>query len=191
LGSLAQNTQVARQKPQEKQQTLTPAQTAQVKKILSQFNASKLTAADAKAIHEKFREAGIHAGPETNDAIKAAGFDPEKLRTLAPPPNKEQAGKPIQQTIEGKMKVVNEKIIVPLALTTAQKDVVNKAFKEYYTEIEKLTKPLEGTQKSPDKSKVEPIQKVRDEKIKKALPAEKFNKYLELEKVLRPQKPKE
>ena len=42
--------------------------------------------AQAKAIHEAFRAAGIHGGAALNDAVKAAGFDPDKLRDLAPPP---------------------------------------------------------------------------------------------------------
>lgn len=37
----------------------------------------------------KFREAGIHGGPETREAIIAAGFDPEKLRSLNPPENQD------------------------------------------------------------------------------------------------------
>jgi hypothetical protein len=63
------------QKPaqqKEKDKTLTSSQVATIKTILSKYDASKLTATDAKAIHEKFREAGIHAGPETRDAITAA-----------------------------------------------------------------------------------------------------------------------
>ena len=69
---------------------LTAAQKEQVKAILSHYDANTLTASQAKAIHEAFRQAGIHGGPAMNDAVKAAGFDPDKLRDLAPPPN--QAG---------------------------------------------------------------------------------------------------
>ena len=65
---------------------LTEAQQAQVKAILSKYDPATLTADQAKAIHESFRQAGLRAGPAMGDAIRAAGFDPEKLRDLAPPP---------------------------------------------------------------------------------------------------------
>ena len=73
-------------------ETLTDAQVAQVKTILSAYDAASLTADDAKAIHAAFREAGIRGGPAMNDAVTAAGFDPDKLRDLAPPPNREGDG---------------------------------------------------------------------------------------------------
>lgn len=187
----SQNKPDEKQKPQEKNQVLTADQSAKLKKILSQYNSSKLTAADAKAIHEKFREAGIHGGPETNDAIKAAGFDPEKLKTLAPPPNKDEKGITGPQTTENRLKNVEEKIIKPLVLNASQKETVNKAFKDFYTEMEKLTKGQANAQARPDKAKVEPLEKTRDEKIKKVLTADQYKKYLELEKSSRPAKPKE
>lgn len=65
---------------------LTEAQQAQVKSILSKYDAATLTADQARAIHEAFRAAGLRGGPAVGDAIRAAGFDPEKLRELAPPP---------------------------------------------------------------------------------------------------------
>ena len=67
-------------------ETLTADQIAQVKAILSKYDANALTAGQAKAIHEAFRTAGLHGGPAINAAVKAAGFDPDKLRDLAPPP---------------------------------------------------------------------------------------------------------
>jgi len=73
-------------------ETLTTAQIAQVKKILSAYDANTLTAAQAKAIHESFRQAGMAGGPAMNSAVKAAGFNPDKLRDLAPPPSANQAG---------------------------------------------------------------------------------------------------
>lgn len=65
---------------------LTNAQKQQVKSILSKFDPATLTAAQAKSIHEAFRQAGLRGGPAMADTIKAAGFDPDKLRDLAPPP---------------------------------------------------------------------------------------------------------
>ncbi len=67
-------------------ESLTDAQKAQVKSILSKVNANALTAEQAKAIHAAFRQAGIHGGPALNDVVEAAGFEPDKLRDLAPPP---------------------------------------------------------------------------------------------------------
>src|ERR1017187_2104578 len=64
---------------------LTEAQKSQVKSILAKYDANTLTAVQAKAIHEAFREARIHGGAALNDAVQAAGFAPDKLRDLAPP----------------------------------------------------------------------------------------------------------
>jgi len=78
-------------KGEEKQvQSLSDEQKARVASILSQYNASSLTAADAKAINNAFREAGIRRGPGQRAAIEAAGFDPEKIRTLDPPPDRKR-----------------------------------------------------------------------------------------------------
>ncbi|MFZ4707550.1 MAG: hypothetical protein ACOYMF_16240, partial [Bacteroidales bacterium] len=183
-----QKSQKTDQKRQVKSQPVTAEQTQQIKKILSGYNASKLTAADAKAIQNKFRDAGIHAGPETNNAINAAGFDPEKLKTLAPPPNAENNSKSGPPTIEEKLKAVDEKISKPLSLSTIQKETVNKAFCEFYTEMDKLKKTQADAQARPDKSKVEPLKKARDAKIKKVISDEQYKKYLELEKAARPNK---
>jgi phosphatidylethanolamine-binding protein (PEBP) family uncharacterized protein/Spy/CpxP family protein refolding chaperone len=65
---------------------LTEVQKQQVKAILSKYDANTFTADQAKAIHEAFRQAGLRGGPAMADTLKAAGFDPDKLRDLAPPP---------------------------------------------------------------------------------------------------------
>ena len=93
----AQETEVPRsdgQRPplreeQRKDEALTAEQIAQVKVILSKYDANTLTAEQAKAIHEAFRQAGIRGGPAMGDSVKAAGFDPDKLRDLAPPPGRD------------------------------------------------------------------------------------------------------
>jgi Spy/CpxP family protein refolding chaperone len=72
--------------PREEQQTLTDQQQVTVKSILSKYDKSSLTAEQARAIHEEFRAAGLRAGPAMADVISEAGFDPEVLRKLAPPP---------------------------------------------------------------------------------------------------------
>ena len=68
---------------------LSDAQKQQVKEILAKFNPNSLDAAQARAIHEAFRQAGLRAGPAMADTIKEAGFDPDKLHDLAPPPEKQ------------------------------------------------------------------------------------------------------
>ncbi len=73
----------------ERIETLTDEQKQKVKAILSNYNAATLTTDDAKAIHEAFREEGLRGGPSTEEAIREAGFNPEKLHDLAPPPDME------------------------------------------------------------------------------------------------------
>ena len=82
-------------------ETLTDAQKAQAKAILSKFDAKALTAETARAIHEAFRQAGLRGGPAMADTIKAAGFDPDKLRDLAPPPGQGNGGNERQPGREG------------------------------------------------------------------------------------------
>ena len=67
---------------------LTEEQVETVKSILSDYDSDALTADDAKAIHEAFREAKLPKGKGLNTAITDAGFDPEKLRELDPPPDR-------------------------------------------------------------------------------------------------------
>ena len=55
----SQNEKNSNGKDQKNPQTLTADQIAKIKTILSGYNASALTVDDAKAIHQKFREAGI------------------------------------------------------------------------------------------------------------------------------------
>ena len=65
-------------------ETLTDAQKAQAKAILSKFDANALTTETARAIHEAFRQAGLRGGPAMAETIKAAGFDPDKLSDTPP-----------------------------------------------------------------------------------------------------------
>jgi len=68
-------------------QPLTTKQKAQVKTILSKYNANSLTATDAKAINEAFRAAGLRNGSGLQEAIKDAGFVSERISQLDPPPS--------------------------------------------------------------------------------------------------------
>jgi hypothetical protein len=108
-----QGTQNPKQNTQEISQSVTTDQTLLIKKILSVYNASNLTDDDAKAIQNKFRESGIHAGPDNNNAITAAGFDPEKLRKLAPPPSTENKVRSRHPSLDERLIIVDEKICTP------------------------------------------------------------------------------
>lgn len=71
--------------------SLTDEQKETIAEILSNYDADSLTEEDAKAIFEAFKEAGITPCAGMKEAIEAAGFDAEELRTLAgenqaPPP---------------------------------------------------------------------------------------------------------
>jgi phosphatidylethanolamine-binding protein (PEBP) family uncharacterized protein len=77
---------------QDDSQPLSADQKAQVKAILSKYGASKLTASDAKAINEAFRAAGLRNGPGLQQAIRDAGFVPERIGELDPPPDRGGGG---------------------------------------------------------------------------------------------------
>ena len=76
------------QQEQREDQDLTAAQQQKIKTILAGYDSEKLTAADAKAINNAFREAGLRNGPGLQQAIIAAGFVPEKISALDPPPDR-------------------------------------------------------------------------------------------------------
>ncbi len=80
--------------PLQEVQQLTSEQTALVASILSKYNASSLTAEDAKAINNAFRSSGIRKGPGQQKAIEAAGFDPKKISFLDPPPKRDREHRP-------------------------------------------------------------------------------------------------
>jgi hypothetical protein len=68
-------------------QPLTPEQLAKVKSVLARYKAATLTADDAKAIQRALRDAGLRRGPSLGAALKANGFDPDRLEQLDPRPN--------------------------------------------------------------------------------------------------------
>jgi phosphatidylethanolamine-binding protein (PEBP) family uncharacterized protein len=70
----------------EDSRSLTAEQKTQVKSILSKYNESSMTVADARAINEAFRNAGLRNGPALQQTIREAGFVPERIGALAPPP---------------------------------------------------------------------------------------------------------
>jgi hypothetical protein len=64
---------------------LTDDQKNKIQEILSQYDPENITSEDARSIFEQFREAGIRPARGMKDAIEAAGFDAEKLRSLGMP----------------------------------------------------------------------------------------------------------
>ena len=190
LGScFGQENPKEKQKKPESSKGLTPEQSNTIKKILSAYTPSRLTSEDAKSIQNKFREAGIHAGPENNNVLKELGFDPEKLRDLSPPPEsgkKENQNPPPQQA---RLKVVDEKICKTLLLTSAQREIVLSAFSEFYSDMDKLMQTQGGRPGPLEKSKVDPLGNARNLKVKQVVTEEQFKKFLELELKARPEKP--
>jgi len=83
--------------PHGKMEALTDVQTKQVATILAGYDAQTLTAEQARAIHSAFHQAGLPGGPAINEAITAAGFSPDKLRDLDPPPSAPGGDQPHSQ----------------------------------------------------------------------------------------------
>ncbi len=89
-------------------------------------------------------------------------------------------------TSEERLKMVNEKICQPLKLDKNQTAKVSVAFKDFFTEMDKLIDFKSNPPRMPEKSKVDALAKIRDNKVKKVIPQNVFDKYLELEKSTRP-----
>jgi len=64
---------------------LTIDQKKQVQAILSNFDPKNLTASDAQSIFKQLQQAGIQPTRDLKDTIKAAGFNPDQLASLAAP----------------------------------------------------------------------------------------------------------
>jgi hypothetical protein len=89
-------------------------------------------------------------------------------------------------TSEELLKMVNEKICQPLKLDKNQTAKVSVAFKDFFTEMDKLIDFKSNPPRMPEKSKIDALSKIRDNKVKKAIPEKLFDKYIELEKTTRP-----
>ena len=62
---------------------LSNSQMAQVQSILSEYDPQNLSSQDAQDIYRRFMQNNIQTGKDLRDTITEAGFDPQKLRTLA------------------------------------------------------------------------------------------------------------
>jgi hypothetical protein len=89
-------------------------------------------------------------------------------------------------SISERIKMVEERICQPLKLDQEQTEKVTTAFKDFFQELDKLVDRSINPPVRPEKSKLDPLAKVRDEKVKLAIPEALFPKYLELEVALRP-----
>jgi hypothetical protein len=89
-------------------------------------------------------------------------------------------------TIEERLKMVSEKICQPLKLDKNQTAKVSVAFKDFFTEMDKLIDFKSNPPRMPEKSKIDALAKIRDNKVKKVIPQNVFDKYLELEKSTHP-----
>ncbi len=76
------------------QESLSVNMKSTVLSILSNYDAENLTEADAKAINNAFREAGIRQGAGQQEAIESAGFSPRKISSLDPPPSRNEGRRP-------------------------------------------------------------------------------------------------
>lgn len=102
---------------------------------------------------------------------------------------------PKPPTIEEHLSRVSQELNKQIKLTPEQKEKILAAYKTFFTQIEKYRK--EGNQPPPpppppvSKEIADKLTGERDAKIKEALSAEDFKKYLEIEKTLRPKHPRE
>ncbi len=108
-------------------------------------------------------------------------------------PNQQQPPKP--PTPEERLKHVSEKLNKDLQLNTTQKEKVATAYKAFFADIEKY-RNKDGKQQPPpppqppvSKEIADKLSAQRDAKIKLALTADQYKKYLEIEKTLRPKRP--
>lgn len=89
-------------------------------------------------------------------------------------------------TIEERLKMVNEKICQPLKLDKNQTAKVSVIFKDFFTEMDKLIDFKTNPPRMPEKSIIDALAKIRDNKVKKVIPENVFDKYIQLEKSIRP-----
>ena len=90
-----------------------------------------------------------------------------------------------------RIKMVKERICQPLNLDKLQTEKVTSAFNDFFVEMDKLVDRSVKPPVRPEKSKVDSLAKIRDEKVKHIMQESKFTKYLELELAGRPKGPED
>jgi hypothetical protein len=83
--------------------------------------------------------------------------------------------------LEERMKMVSKRICKPLNIEKDQTAIVTSAFKDFFVEMDKLMDKSTNPPSRPEKSKVDALAKIREDKIKLVIPEALFPKYLELE----------
>ncbi|MEI7526912.1 MAG: hypothetical protein WCJ95_21365 [Mariniphaga sp.] len=98
-------------------------------------------------------------------------------------------GSPQPPSLKDRIGMIEERICKPLNLDKQQTEKVISAFNEFFAEMEKLVDKSANPPVRPEKSKIDALAKIRDEKLKLTIPATLFLKYLELELASRPKGP--
>jgi len=107
---------------------------------------------------------------------------------LAQPP-----ARPNHPSAEERIKHVTEKMEKDLQLSKGQKDKLAAAYKSFFANMDKLRGKEPAPPPPPPPANKEAAEKLvneRNGKIKQALTEDQFKKYLELEKQMRPGKPR-
>lgn len=115
------------------------------------------------------------------------------LNAYSQPPKDRKPASP-----EERLKHVTERMNHELAMTPAQQTKVTAAYKDFFKAMDAL-QGKDGKQAAPpppppppaDKAAVDKLVKERDAKIKATLNAGQFKKYSELEKSMRPPRPRD
>jgi hypothetical protein len=123
---------------------LSDDQKATVSSILSNYDPSKLTADDAKAINQAFKDAGLPFGKALGDAIENAGFSVKTLRSLDPSQSKNPGmaeSDAENRAFSGLIKSLDLSQTSTLTSGTSADDAQNSAFSD-------LIKSLSSSDKS-------------------------------------------
>ena len=89
-----------------------------------------------------------------------------------------------------RIKMVKELICKPLNLDKSQTEKVTSTFKDFFEEMDKLVDRSAKPPVRPEKSIIDSLAKIRDEKVKLIIQESQFAKYLELELAGRPKGPR-
>ena len=92
-------------------------------------------------------------------------------------------------TVDERLKMIDEGLCRPLNIEGSKKEKFMAAFKEFFLGMDKLIDLKSERPEQPKPSKVEELERVRNEKVKDILPEELYDKYLELELCSRPGAP--
>ncbi len=110
----------------------------------------------------------------------------------------QQQGSPKPPDPAERLKLVSETLNKELSLTETQKVKVNAAYKQFFSDMEKLREknthfsvpPPPPPPPPPGKKEdIDKLAKARDEQIRSVLNAAQYKKYLDLEKTMRPPMP--